>query len=335
MDKSFTVAVVGATGLVGQTMLSILHERKFPIKRLVAVASKRSAGKRVQFGDGEVEVKAIAPQVFEGVDIAIFSAGGAVSREWAPIAASKGAVVIDNSSAWRMDPEVPLCVAEVNIEAAKHHPKGIIANPNCSTMQMLVALKPIHDVFGIERIVVATYQAASGAGVNAVQDLYKQTAAWSQGKTPEPGSIGDILAGNLLMKWKYDLETGYHEEETKLVNETKKILGDQSIQVSPTAVRVPVETGHSEAVTLMTRSPTSAKEVRALLEAAPGVEVIDDIAKGLYPAPRDVAGKDPVLVGRIRDDIGNPGGVQLWIVGDNIRKGAALNAVQIAEGLFL
>lgn len=333
MSKRYTVAVVGATGLVGQTMLAILEERQFPVERVVPVASQRSAGKRVSFQGREVPVQVLQEDVFTGVDFALFSAGGDVSREWAPIAASKGAIVIDNSSAWRMDPDVPLCVPEVNLKSALTPAKGIIANPNCSTIQLVVALKPIYDEVGIERVVVSTYQAASGAGANAVNALQHQVSQWAQRKPVEPGVLGGVLAGNLLMSWKAD-PNGYHEEELKLIRETRKILADDSIQVSPTAVRVPVETGHSEAVTLSTRKPISVSAVRALLAKAPGVELMDEFTQGIYPTPLHVAGKDNVLVGRIREDLGNPGGLQMWIVGDNLRKGAALNAVQIAEGLI-
>ncbi|MCB9708670.1 MAG: aspartate-semialdehyde dehydrogenase [Myxococcales bacterium] len=333
MAQKYTVAVVGATGLVGQTMLRVLEERQFPVERLVPFASERSAGKSVAFNDGGIATEPLDPARFEGVHFALFSAGGDVSRKWAPVAAAMGAVVIDNSSAWRMDPDVPLCVPEVNLKTALDPKKGIIANPNCSTIQLVVALKPIYDAVGIDRIVVSTYQAASGAGAKAVQALRTQIAQEAAGQPIEPGALGGILAGNLLMHWKAE-PNGYHEEELKLIRETRKILGDDTIQISPTAVRVPVETGHSEAVTLTTRRPISVAQVRALLAQAPGVELVDDFAQGLYPTPLAVCGKDAVLVGRIREDLGQPGGLQMWIVGDNLRKGAALNAVQIAEGLI-
>lgn len=338
--KSFVVAVVGATGVVGREMIRVLEQRNFPVETLRPLASPKSAGLTVTFRGKPVPVQALDektldPKAFEGVDIALFSAGSEASRLWAPIAAKAGALVIDNSSAWRMDPDVPLCVPEVNIDAARRPKKNIIANPNCSTIQMLVALKPIHDQAKIRRIVVSTYQGASGAGAKAVaalQDQWKQLAA---GQKVEHGALGGQLAGSLLMEWKRDLESGYQEEELKLVFETRKIMGDDSIRVSPTAVRVAVETGHSESVTIEAERSITPAEVREWLSKAPGVEVVDDFAKGVYPKPVDVVGKDNVLVGRIREDIGNPGGIQMWIVGDNLRKGAALNAVQIAEGLLL
>lgn len=332
MQQGYTVAVVGATGLVGQTMLAILEERQFPVLRLVPIASARSAGKAVSFQGQQVPIQPLTDTAFDSVDFALFSAGGDVSRQWAPIAAAHGAIVIDNSSAWRMDPEVPLCVPEVNLDSALNPPRGIIANPNCSTIQLVLALKPIHDAVGIERVVVSTYQAASGAGAKAVQALNAQLEQSLRGEVIEPGVLGGTLAGNLLMTWKAD-PNGYHEEELKLIRETRKILGDQSIQVSPTSVRVPVETGHSESVNLTTRRPITVAEVRELLSKAPGIELVDDFQQGIYPTPLQVAGKDNVLVGRLREDLGNPGGLQMWIVGDNLRKGAALNAVQIAEGL--
>jgi aspartate-semialdehyde dehydrogenase len=332
MQQGYTVAVVGATGLVGQTMLAILEERQFPVLRLVPIASARSAGKAVSFQGRQVPIQSLNEAAFDGVDFALFSAGGDVSRQWAPIAAARGAIVIDNSSAWRMDPEVPLCVPEVNLDSALKPARGIIANPNCSTIQLVLALKPIHDAVGIERVVVSTYQAASGAGAKAVQALNAQLEQSLRGEAIEPGVLGGTLAGNLLMTWKAD-PNGYHEEELKLIRETRKILGDQSIQVSPTSVRVPVETGHSESVNLTTRRPITVAAVRELLSKAPGIELVDDFQNGVYPTPLQVAGKDNVLVGRLREDLGNPGGLQMWIVGDNLRKGAALNAVQIAEGL--
>lgn len=331
--SKFKVAVVGVTGVVGQEMLRVLAQRKFPVRELVPVASQRSAGQAISFAGTTHKVRAISPEVFEGCQLALFSAGASVSKEWCPIAASKGALVVDNSSAWRMDPDVPLCVPEVNIEAARHPKKGIIANPNCSTIQMVVALKPIHDVAKIKRVVVATYQAVSGAGAKAVASLEHQMHAMVGKHTIPAGTIGAALAGNLLMTWKPDASTGYSEEELKMVKETQKIL-DPSIRVSPTAVRVPVVTAHSEAVTIETERPITAQQVRELLERAPGVEVVDDFAHGVYPQPLAAAGTDPVYVGRIRDDIGQPGGIQMWIVSDNLRKGAALNAVQIAEQLL-
>ncbi len=320
--------------MVGQEMLRVLHQRGFPVSLLVAVASPRSAGRKLPFGDREVVVQALEPSVFDGVDFALFSAGASTAREHAPVAAAAGAIVIDNSSAFRMDDDVPLVVPECNPEAARVRPSGIVANPNCSTIQMVVALAPLHREARLRRVVVSTYQAVSGAGARAVEALDAQTAQLAKGATVEPGVLGGRLAGNLLMHWKRDVESGYQEEELKMVHETRKILGDPEIRVSPTCVRVPVAVGHSEAVAIETERPLTPERARALLEAAPGVTVVDDFANGVYPTPADVAGKDDVLVGRIRRDVGNPDGILLWIVGDNLRKGAALNAVQIAEMLL-
>lgn len=334
MTKERRVAVVGVTGMVGREMLRVLEQRKFPVGELVPVASPRSAGRKVSFGGEEHRVRAIAPEVFEGVDVALFSAGSPTSKQWCPVAAEAGALVVDNSSAFRMDAEVPLCVPECNLDAARNPPKGIIANPNCSTIQMLVALAPIHRAARLKRIVVSTYQAISGAGARAVDAFDEQLASFAKGEKVDPGAIGGQLVGNLLMHWKVDPDTLYQEEELKMVNETRKILDDPEIRVSPTAVRVPVATGHAESVTVECHRAICAAEVRELLAGAPGLRVVDDFPNGVYPQPIDAAGKDEVLVGRIRDDVGNPGGVQMWVVGDNLRKGAALNAVQIAEALL-
>lgn len=328
------VAVVGVTGVVGQTMLRILQERNFPVSELIPIASAKSQGKSVLFQGVEVPIRPLEAASFKGVTFALFSAGASVSREFCPVAAAAGAIVIDNSSAWRQDPDVPLVVPEVNLGAAKIRPKGIIANPNCSTIQMVVALKPIHDAFGIRRVIVATYQAVSGAGAKAVESLHHQHVALTRGDVVPGLDIGHQLAGNLLMTWKPEADTGYSEEEMKMVRETQKIMGDSTIRVSPTTVRVPVATVHSEAVTIETAKPTDARAVRALLADAPGVELVDDFSRGIYPQPIHAVDKDAVFVGRIRDDIGNPGGVQMWIVSDNLRKGAALNAIQIAEALL-
>ena len=335
MAKQLRVGVVGATGVVGKEMLATLAARQFPATEIRAVASARSAGKKIAYGADELEVRPLSREALAELDVALFSAGGSTSREWSPVAAELGALVIDNSSAWRMDPEVPLCVPEINLDAARSPKKGIIANPNCSTIQMVVALNPLHREARIRRVVVATYQAISGSGLRATEDFQQQQRALVAGDPVPEGSLQGQLAGNLLMHWKRDEASGYQEEELKMVNETRKILGDSSIQVSPTAVRVPVVTGHSEAVAVEFHSPLSAQRARELLEQAPGVKVVDDFAKGVYPTPVQVAGRDPVMVGRIRQDIGNPDGIQMWIVGDNLRKGAALNAVQIAEGLLL
>jgi aspartate-semialdehyde dehydrogenase len=335
MSKDLRVAVLGATGAVGREMLRVLDQRRFPAREVIALASPRSAGARVPFGKTELTVQAVAPSAFEGVDLALFSAGSGPSKEWAPIAAAAGALVVDNSSAFRMDPDVPLCVPEVNLEAARSPKKGIVANPNCSTIQMLVALKPIHDLARIRRIVVSTYQAISGAGTQAVEAFRAQVRAHAAGEAVPHGSLGGQLAGNLLMEWKRDLATGYQEEELKMIHETRKIFGDPEIRVSPTTVRVPVVNGHSESIAIEASRALTVAEVRAALAKAPGVRVVDDFAKGVYPKPIDVDGIDDVLVGRIREDLGNPGGILMWVVGDNLRKGAATNAVQIAEGLLL
>ena len=332
MGRQFKVAVVGATGAVGETMLSILAERRFPVGELVALASARSAGSMVAWGDDEVMVRDLAEFDPAGVDIALFSAGGDISREYAPKFAAAGAVVIDNSSAFRMDAEVPLVVAEVNPEAARQRPRGIIANPNCSTMQLVVALAPIHREAGIERINVATYQSVSGAGRSALEELGRQTASLLSFQGAEPERFPVQIAFNLIPHIDDFEDNGFTREEMKLVRETRKILGDDAIQVNPTAVRVPVFYGHAEAVHLETREKISAARARELLEAAPGVEVVDERAAAGYPTPvTHASGHDAVFVGRIREDISHPRGLDLWVVADNIRKGAALNAVQVAE----
>jgi aspartate-semialdehyde dehydrogenase len=332
MSTPVNVAVVGATGAVGEVMLSILHERGFPINKLYALASARSAGQTVAFGDEAIVVRDLATFDPKGVDVALFSAGGAISKEYAPKFAAAGAIVIDNSSAFRYDDDVPLVVSEVNPDAMKHMPRGIVANPNCSTMQMLVALAPIHRAVGIERINVATYQSVSGGGRSAMEELGRQTAAILGFQDPDPQRFPVQIAFNLIPHIDDFQDNGYTKEEMKLVWETRKILGDDSIQVNPTAVRVPVFFGHSEAVHIETRSKISASEARALLEKAPGVTVVDDRQAGGYPTPvTHASGQDAVFVGRIREDISHPRGLDLWVVSDNIRKGAALNAVQVAE----
>ena len=332
MSPPVTVAVVGATGAVGQVMLSILHERKFPVKKLIALASARSAGETIQFGDQQIVVQDLATFDPAGVDIALFSAGGSTSTQYAPKFAAAGAIVVDNSSAFRYDDDVPLVVSEVNPDAIANAPRGIIANPNCSTMQMLVALAPIHREVGIERINVATYQSVSGGGRSAVDELEKQSADLVAGREADPQRFPVQIAFNLIPHIDDFQANGYTKEEMKLVWETRKILGDDAIQVNPTAVRVPVYYGHSEAVHIETRSKISVDRVRALLEAAPGVVVVDDRKSGGYPTPvTHAAGQDAVFVGRLREDISHPRGLNMWVVSDNIRKGAALNAVQIAE----
>ncbi|CTP82908.1 aspartate-semialdehyde dehydrogenase [Xanthomonas graminis] len=331
-SRRFNVAVVGATGAVGETMLAILAERDFPIATLYPLASERSAGGQIEFKGQKVTVLDLASFDPTGVDIALFSAGGGISKEYAPKFAAAGAVVIDNSSAFRYDDDVPLVVSEVNPEALKQRPRGIIANPNCSTMQMLVALAPLHREYNIERINVATYQSVSGGGRSGMEELGKQTAQLLAFQDIEPKKFQVQIAFNLIPHIDDFLENGFTKEEMKLVWETRKILGDDSIQVNPTAVRVPVFYGHSEAVAIETTRKVSAEQARALLAAAPGVEVVDERKPGGYPTPvTHASGTDAVYVGRIREDISHPRGLNLWIVSDNIRKGAALNAVQLAE----
>lgn len=333
--KEFVVAVVGATGAVGEVMLSVLHERKFPIKQLIALASSRSAGNKVDFGNHKITVQDLASFDPTGVDIALFSAGGSISKEYAPKFAAAGAIVIDNSSAFRNDDDVPLVISEVNLAALENIPRGIIANPNCSTMQMLVALAPIHRAVGITRINVATYQSVSGTGQKAMEELGKQTAAILSFQDPDPQVYPVQIAFNVIPHGGDFLENGYTSEEMKLVHETRKILSAPEIQVNATVVRVPVFFGHSEAIHIETRDKITAAEARALLEKAPGVEVVDEHKPGAYPTPvTHASGHDAVYVGRIREDISHPRGLNLWVVSDNIRKGAALNAVQLAELLI-
>ena len=327
-----TVAVVGATGAVGETMLAILEEREFPIAELVPLASARSAGSKIRFRGQDIVVRDLATFDPAGVDIALFSAGGGTSKEYAPKFAAAGALVVDNSSAFRYDADVPLVVAEVNPEAMKVVPRGIIANPNCSTMQMVVALAPIHRAVGIERINVCTYQSVSGGGRSAMEELGRQTAALLNGQEPDPQRFPVQIAFNLIPHIDDFQDNGFTKEEMKLVWETRKILNDENIMVNPTAVRVPVFYGHSEAVHIETRNKLSVQRARELLESAEGVTVVDDRVAGGYPTPvTHAAGTDPVFVGRLREDISHPRGLDMWIVSDNIRKGAALNAVQIAE----
>ncbi len=336
MSKTHDVAVVGATGAVGEAMISILEERKFPVGKLYPLASSRSAGKTVMFNGSPVRVTDLADFDFSQVQIGLFSAGGSVSAEFAPRAAEAGCVVVDNTSHFRQHEEIPLIVPEVNIEALAGYTRhNIIANPNCSTIQMLVALKPIYDAVGIERINVATYQAVSGTGKEAIEELAGQTARLLNGQSIECEVYPRQIAFNALPHIDTFQENGYTREEMKMVWETRKIFDNPDIQVNPTCVRIPVFYGHSEAVHIETVDPISATEARALLAAAPGVSVIDEHADGGYPtAVGDAAGADPVFVGRIREDISHPRGLDLWIVADNVRKGAALNSVQIAELLI-
>jgi aspartate-semialdehyde dehydrogenase len=333
MDRKFNVAVVGATGAVGEAMINILEEREFPVDQLHLLASERSAGKRIGFGSRQVPVRDVADFNFDGVHIGLFSAGASVSREHAPRAAAAGCVVIDNTSEYRYDDEIPLVVSEVNPAAlAQYTRRGIIANPNCSTMQMLVALAPIHRAAGISRINVATYQSVSGAGAKGVEELAKQTAALLNFQSIEKQVFPEQIAFNVLPHIDQFQENGYTREEMKMVWETRKILEDQEIGVNPTAARVPVFCGHAEAVHLETREALSIEQVRQLMQAAPGVELVDEHHDGGYPTQvTHGAGSDAVFVGRIRRDLSHPRGIDLWIVSDNVRKGAALNAVQIAE----
>ena len=327
------VAVVGATGVVGREMLRTLEQRDFRSTKVLALASSRSAGQKIPFRGGELEVQPATPEAFKGVDIALMSAGASASRELGPVAAKAGAVVIDNSSAWRMDPDVPLVVPEVNMDAAAKRPKGIIANPNCSTIQMVVALKPLHDKARIKHIIVSTYQAASGKGQAAVLDLEEQVRQHAAGKKPTATVFPAQLFHNVLMDWKAG-EGDYSEEELKMVHETRKIFGDATIGVSPTTVRVPVVTGHSESVHVQFYQPMTAAMAKELLRGAPGVKLFEaPYGPGAQPQPIDCVGTDDVFVGRVRDDLAVVGAINLFIVADNLRKGAALNAVQIAERL--
>jgi aspartate-semialdehyde dehydrogenase len=327
------IAVAGATGLVGTQILKTLEERNFPVDSLKPLASARSKGRTVTFKGEQVPVEVLDENSFKGVDIALFSAGGGTSKSFSPIAAKDGCVVIDNSSAFRMDPEVPLVVPEVNAAAASAH-KGIIANPNCSTIQMVVVLKPIHDAATINRVIVSTYQAVSGAGVDALKEMEDQSKAILKGETPKCDIFPYPIAFNCIPQIPQSdafVDNGYSTEEMKMVNETKKIMGDDSIRVTATTVRVPVHTGHSEAVNVETESKITADEVRELLQNAPGVVVQDDPAAQSYPLASTCVGSGDTYVGRIREDLSHPKGLDMWIVSDNLLKGAAYNAVQIAE----
>jgi aspartate-semialdehyde dehydrogenase len=326
------VAVVGATGAVGSTMLGVMRERSFPADEVVPFASERSAGRTIDWGDSDLRVLPLSEEGIHGFDLALFSAGSGVSEEWAPRFADTGAVVVDNSSQWRMHDDVPLVVAEVNPEALDDH-RGIVANPNCSTMQMVVALKPILDAAGIERVVVATYQSVSGTGQRAVEELHDQVAAVLEAdELPPPSVYPHQIAFNVLPQVESFQEgDDYTTEERKMMRETRKILGAEAIGISATCARVPVYTGHSEAVNVQTRDDLSPEDCRELLSAAPGVTVADDPSHAIYPLAIDAAGRDDVLVGRIRRDPSHKRCLNLWIVGDNLRKGAATNAVQVAE----
>ena len=330
MKKSLNVAVCGATGAVGREMLKTLAERHFPCASITALASSRSAGTRVPFGDDEITVKEMTKDSFKGIDIAIFSAGGSVSTEFAPHAVASGCVVVDNSSAWRMDDRCPLVVPEVNPDDLEKH-NGIIANPNCSTIQMLVALKPLHDAAKIKRIIVTTMQAVSGTGKKGIDELETQVRRLFNMQDVEPKAYPHQIAFNCLPHIDVFLPNGYTKEEEKMIKETKKILGDQSIKVTATTVRVPVLNSHSESINVEFNKPCTLEGVKEALAAQPGVVIVDDVANNKYPMPIDATGHDEVYVGRIRIDDTVDSGVNLWVVADNIRKGAASNAVQIAQ----
>ena len=333
MSATLTVAVAGATGAVGREIISTLESRDFPVKRLIALASARSAGTSIPYRNGKLPVEELTEDSFKGVDIALFSAGGGTSERFAPHAVRSGCVVVDNSSAWRMDDRCPLVVPEVNRKALAGH-RGIIANPNCSTIQMVVALQPLHQAAGIVRVVVSTYQAVSGTGQKAITELETQVRQMFNMVEPEPKVYPHRIAFNCLPHIDVFLENGYTKEEMKMVHETVKIMGDASIKVTATTVRVPVFYGHSEAVNVEFAKPLSAKEARAILSVSPGVMVLDNPSEKIYPMPIQAAGEDEVFVGRIREDESRPNTLNMWVVSDNIRKGAALNAVQIAECLM-
>ncbi|MCE5194941.1 MAG: aspartate-semialdehyde dehydrogenase [Nitrospiraceae bacterium] len=331
--KKYVAAIVGATGAVGNEMIATLEQRDFPVEKLRLFASERSEGKTLEFHGKNVSVESLKEDSFRGIDIALFSAGAERSKIWAPIAAKSGCVVVDNSSQWRMDPEVPLVVPEVNKHDIKKH-KGIIANPNCSTIQMVVALKPIHDAARIKRVVVTTFQAVSGTGKKAMDELLHQTTDILNFKEIKCNVYPHQIAFNVLPHIDKFLENGYTKEEMKMVNETKKIMGDNSIKVTATTVRVPVFRCHSESVNIETEKKLTAVDVRVILSKAPGIIVFDAPEKNIYPLPVAAAGRDETYVGRIREDESIANGINLWVVSDNLRKGAALNAVQIAEELI-
>ena len=330
------VAVVGATGAVGSTILGVMRERSFPADEIVPFASERSAGRKIDYGDVDLTVRSLSDESIQNFDIALFSAGSETSAEWGPRFAEAGAVVVDNSSHWRMHDDVPLVVAEVNPDALSDH-DGIVANPNCTTMEMVVALKPILDAAGIERLVVSTYQAVSGTGQRAVEELHAQAQAVIEARElPAPTMYPHQIAFNVLPQVeKFKDGDAYTTEERKVMGETRKILGSPQLRITATCARVPVFTGHSESVNVQTRDPLSPEQCREVLAAAPGVVVVDDPANGVYPLAIDAAGRDDVLVGRIRRDESADNTLNLWVVGDNLRKGAATNAVQLAELLHV
>jgi aspartate-semialdehyde dehydrogenase len=331
--KGYKVAIVGATGMVGQEFMKVLEQRNFPMESIDLLASDRSAGKKLFFNHQELEVKETTAESFKGIEIALFSAGADISRYFSPIAAQSGAVVIDNSAAWRMDPRVPLVVPEINVEDIKKH-RGIIANPNCSTIQMVVALYPLHRVNPIKRIIVSTYQSVSGTGIAAIDELTNQTKQILNGQTVIPHVYPHQIAFNVLPEIDVFLDNAYTKEEWKMVEETRKIMHDDNIAVAATCARVPVFIGHSEAVTVEFTNAITPDEARRILSQAPGVKLLDDPTISLYPQACAAAGTDDVYVGRIRTDVSHNNGLVMWIVADNIRKGAALNAVQIAEEMI-
>ncbi|HET7657229.1 MAG TPA: aspartate-semialdehyde dehydrogenase [Bacillales bacterium] len=340
MGETFRVAVVGVTGAVGQQMLRMLETERFPVSELLPLASSRSAGKTVEFGGKEWTIQEAKPESFAGVDLALFSAGGSISKELAPEAVKRGAIVVDNTSAFRMDPSVPLVVPEVNEADLREH-QGIIANPNCSTIQMVTVLEPIRSKFGLNKVIVSTYQAVSGAGTNAIREMKDQSLAMLEGREYEPKILpvkGDAkhypIAFNAVPQIDKFQENGYTFEEMKMINETKKILHESGLPVAATCVRLPVETGHAESVYIeMDRLDVSVEQLKELLTESPGVTVKDDPKEQVYPMPIDAVGKKDVFVGRIRKDLDNDNGFHLWIVSDNLLKGAAWNSVQIAESL--
>ena len=333
MTKKYNVAILGATGAVGTELLALLEERNFPLGKLTALASERSAGKSINFAGASLIIEAVTESSFDDVDIVLASAGGSISKQWLPIAVKAGAVSIDNSSAFRMHPDVPLVVPEVNPEAAVQH-KGIIANPNCTTILMAVAIYPLHQVQPIKRIVAATYQSASGAGARAMEEVKVQAQAILNGEAAIPEILPYPLAFNLFPHNSPMTDNDYCEEEMKMVNETRKIFGDPDIRITATCVRVPVLRAHSEAINLEFERPFNPDKAREILATAPGVKLVEDFSKNYFPMPIEASGKDDVLVGRIRQDISHLNGLELWLCGDQIRKGAALNAVQIAELLI-
>ncbi len=335
MSKKYNVCVLGATGMVGREMIKVLEERNFPVNKFLPLASERTAGSKVTFQSKEYTVELAEPKSFEGIEIGLFSAGAKPSAALAPEAAKRGCIVIDNTSHFRMDPNVPLVVPEVNPQAIKRH-KGIIANPNCSTAQMVLVLKPIYDAVGIERIVVSTYQSTSGWGKEAIAEMYEQTKMIlddPNAKVPVK-YLPKQIAFNVIPQIDSFLDNGYTKEEIKMVNETRKILEDETIKITATTVRVPVAIGHSESVNIQTKKKITAQEVRELIAKFPTVTVMDDPKNGVYPTPIDCVGKDDTFVGRIREDISIPNGIEMWIVSDNLRRGAALNAVLIAERMI-